>query len=205
MVRQANILILNKRMATPRYTMTQLELEEEWRLIQAAQANPQRFAVLYSKYYEPILRFIYQRCVDEDLSADLSAQTFVKAYQKINTYSYRGVPFSAWLYTIAMNEVNQHFRKANKNRVVALEDKFVDTIKYEFDNKEELEINIEKLSRVIQLLKADEITIIELRFFEERPFKEVADILGLTETNAKVKVYRIVQKMKELFNGLNRE
>jgi RNA polymerase sigma-70 factor (ECF subfamily) len=55
------------------------------------------------------------------------------------------------------------------------------------------------------MLKPDEITIIELRFFEERPFKEVADILGLTETNAKVKVYRIVQKMKELFNGLNRD
>jgi RNA polymerase sigma-70 factor (ECF subfamily) len=123
----------------------------------------------------------------------------------LNTYTFKGVPFSAWLYIIAINEVNQHFRKANKNRVVALEDKFVDTIKYEFDNKEELEINIEKLSKVIQMLKPDEITIIELRFFEERPFKEVADILGLTETNAKVKVYRIVQKMKELFNGLNRD
>ena len=205
MVRQANIIILNKRMATNRYTMSQMELEEEWRLIQAAQVNPQRFAVLYSKYYEPIFRFIYLRCVDEDLSADLSSQTFFKAYQKLNTYTFKGVPFSAWLYIIAINEVNQHFRKANKNRVVALEDKFVETIKYEFDNKEELEINIEKLSKVIQMLKPDEITIIELRFFEERPFKEVADILGLTETNAKVKVYRIVQKMKELFNGLNRD
>jgi RNA polymerase sigma-70 factor (ECF subfamily) len=38
-----------------------------------------------------------------------------------------------------------------------------------------------------------------LRFFEKRPFKEVADILDITENNAKVKIYRLLQKMKKKF------
>jgi RNA polymerase sigma-70 factor (ECF subfamily) len=101
--------------------------------------------------------------------------------------------------------VNQFFRKSNKNRVVTLEDNYVNNLKYEFDNKEELEINIAMLGKVIQKLKPDEITLIELRYFEERPFKEVGDILGITETNAKVKVHRLIQKMKDLFNELNRD
>jgi RNA polymerase sigma-70 factor, ECF subfamily len=203
--RQANIIILTERMATPKYTMTQQAIEEEWLLVQAVQKNPARFSSLYTRYYERIFRFAYQRTADEEISADLSSQTFLKAYENIGKYKHRGVPFSAWLYTIALNEVNQYFRKTNKNRVVTLEENYVNNIKYELDNKEELEINIAMLGKVIQMLKPDELILIELRYFEERPFKEVGDILGITETNAKVKVHRLIQKMKELFNDLTRD
>jgi RNA polymerase sigma-70 factor (ECF subfamily) len=192
-------------MATPKYTMTQQAIEEEWLLVQAVQKNPARFSSLYTRYYERIFRFAYQRTADEEISADLSSQTFLKAYENIGKYKHRGVPFSAWLYTIALNEVNQYFRKTNKNRVVTIEENYVNNIKYELDNKEELEINIAMLGKVIQMLKPDELILIELRYFEERPFKEVGDILGITETNAKVKVHRLIQKMKELFNDLTRD
>lgn len=205
MERQANIIILTERMATPKYTMTQQAIEEEWLLVQAVQKNPARFSSLYTRYYERIFRFAYQRTADEEISADLSSQTFLKAYENIGKYKHRGVPFSAWLYTIALNEVNQYFRKTNKNRVVTIEENYVNNIKYELDNKEELEINIAMLGKVIQMLKPDELILIELRYFEERPFKEVGDILGITETNAKVKVHRLIQKMKELFNDLTRD
>ena len=89
--------------------------------------------------------------------------------------------------------------------MVTLEDNYMNSIKYEFDNKEELEINISLLEKVIQKLKPDEVILIELRYFEDRPFREVGEILGLTENNAKVKVHRLVQRMKELFNELNRD
>ena len=39
--------------------------------------------------------------------------------------------------------------------------------------------------------------LFELRFFEKRPFKEIAEILNLTETNAKVKLYRILERVKK--------
>jgi RNA polymerase sigma-70 factor (ECF subfamily) len=190
-------------MATPKYTLTQQAIEEEWTLIQAAQTNPTRFGVLYNRYYEQIFRFIYQRTADEDLCADLCAQTFIKAMQNLSKYSYKGVPFSAWLYTIASNEIKQYFRKSNKSRVVTLEDNYVNTIKDEMDDKVELEINIVRLEKVLKKLKPDEIQMIELRFFEKRPFKEVGDILGMTENNAKVKVHRIILKLKDLFKELS--
>ena len=47
-------------------------------------------------------------------------------------------------------------------------------------------------------LKPDDILLIELRFFEERPFKEIADILEITESNAKVKTYRLLEKLKKI-------
>jgi len=57
----------------------------------------------------------------------------------------------------------------------------------------------ERLPGILQKLSVDELQLIELRFFEQRPFKEIASILSITETYAKVKVYRVLDKMKKYF------
>lgn len=186
-------------MSTSKYTVTQQAMEEEWLEVQAAQQDPSKFRVLYKRYYEPIFRFVYKRTVDEVLAADLTSQVFLKAMQKIDKYVFKGVPFSAWLFRIASNEIAQHFRKQNKNRVVTLEEHTTQTLEDEYEDKADLEISIAVLKSVIQDLKPEEVELLELRFFEKRPFKEVADILDITENNAKVKIYRLLQKMKKRF------
>jgi len=129
----------------------------------------------------------------------LTSQVFLKAMQKIDKYVFKGVPFSAWLFRIASNEIAQHFRKQNKSRVVALEERTAQNLEDEYEDKADLDININLLKSVIQDLKPEEVELLELRFFEKRPFKEVADILDITENNAKVKIYRLLQKMKKRF------
>jgi RNA polymerase sigma-70 factor (ECF subfamily) len=186
-------------MSTSKYTVTQQAMEEEWLEVQAAQQNPAKFRVLYQRYYEPIFRFVFKRTIDEVLAADLTSQVFLKAMQKIDKYVFKGVPFSAWLFRIASNEIAQHFRKQNKSRVVALEERTAHDLEDEYEDKADLDININLLKSVIQDLKPEEVELLELRFFEKRPFKEVADILDITENNAKVKIYRLLQKMKKRF------
>jgi RNA polymerase sigma-70 factor (ECF subfamily) len=186
-------------MTTSKYTVTKQAMEDEWLEVQIAQQNPAQFRVLYDRYHEPIFRFIYKRTVDETLSADITSQVFLKAMQKLDKYIYKGVPFSAWLFRIASNEIAQYFRKNKKTRVVALEDRVMHDLEDEYEDKVDLDINISILKDVIQDLKPNEVELLELRFFEKRPFKEVAEILDITENNAKVKVYRLLQKMKKRF------
>ena len=64
------------------------------------------------------------------------------------------------------------------------------------NTQEELEL---KLPLILQKLNVDELQLIEFRFFEARPFKEIAEMLDITETYAKVKTYRTLEKMKKLF------
>ena len=175
-------------MAGSKYTVTQQAMQEEWIEVQQAQQNPSRFRVLYDRYYEPIFRFVFKRTLNETLAADLTSQTFLKAMQKLEKYTFQGVPFSAWLFRIASNEIAQHFRKNKKTRVVALEERTAHELIEEYDDKADLEINIILLKKVIQDLKPEEVELLELRFFEKRPYKEVADILDITENNAKVKI-----------------
>ena len=58
-----------------------------------------------------------------------------------------------------------------------------------------------KLPLIMEKLPLEDIQYIELRFLEERAFKEVAEIMGVSENYAKVKTYRVLDKMKKLFVG----
>lgn len=182
-------------MSVPKKTVSTAEMQAEWREIQAAQSDPTRFRPLYERHYEPIFRFIHRRTADMDLSADLCSQVFLKAMQRLGTYQFRGVPFSAWLFRIASNEVAQHFRNAKQDRTVSVEDNQLGDMAEELDDGDSETLR-RHLLMALNHLKEDDLQLIEMRFFEQRPFKEIADILGITENNAKVKTYRILERMK---------
>ncbi len=177
-------------------TVSDDALQQEWVEIQAAQQNPAQFRPLYDRYYDQIFRFIYRRTNSEALSSDITAQVFLKAMQKIKSYQFKGVPFSAWLYRIASNEVTQHFRNTQKNRVVSLNDVNLDNMTDDI-NYEDREALRNRMIQVLDTLRENDLALIEMRFFEQRPFKEIADILGITESNAKVKTYRILDRLKK--------
>lgn len=186
-------------MAASKHTKTAEAIQQEWVEVQAAQKNPALFRVLYTRYYESIFRFVYKRTGEESVAADVTSQAFLKAMQKLHKYTFQGVPFSAWLFRIASNEVAQYYRKTKKNRVVAIDDYSLEDVTEEMEDQHELTLQSSILQEVIQELKPDEVQLVELRFFEKRPFKEVADIMDMTENNAKVKVYRLLQKMRKKF------
>ena len=58
-----------------------------------------------------------------------------------------------------------------------------------------------KLYMALTDLTSDEMEMIELRFFEKLPFKEVGEILDITENNAKVRTYRILEKLKTILKN----
>lgn len=179
---------------------TKISNEEEV-LILRSKEDSTAFKSLYEKYYKTIFLFILHRTAEKELTADLTSQVFLKALLNIRKYSFRGLPFSAWLYRIAINECNDYFRKSKRARIVVLEDDLADFLYEEMFAQDGLEDMKQRLPEILKQLKYEELQLIELRFMENRPFKEVADILGITENYAKVRTYRILEKMKKLFIG----
>jgi RNA polymerase sigma-70 factor (ECF subfamily) len=184
------------RMDVSNRTISTEAIHSEWQEIQAAQQNPALFRPLYERYFNPIFRFIMSRCGEENVAGDICSQVFLKAMQKIKGYEFKGVPFSAWLYRVASNEVAQHYRNTKKLRVVSAEETQIEDIveEMDFDNYGAYR---EVMLEVLEELKPIDLQLIEMRFFEKRPFKEIADILGLSESNAKVKTYRILERLKK--------
>ena len=177
----------------------QLVLEEQ--VIRDAKKNPEAFRSIYENYYKAIFLFVYHRIGEKEQTADITSQVFLKALVNLERFDFRGLPFSSWLYRIAANECNDFFRKSKRTRIVVLEDIHAETMYDEMfgdDLREELR---KKLPEILGRLKAEELQIVELRYLEGRPFKEVAEILNITETYAKVRTYRILEKMKKMFIG----
>jgi len=184
-------------MTVSKNTVSSDAMQAEWLEIQAAQRSPAKFQPLYSRYYDQIYRFIFRRTGEEMLTGDLCAQVFMKAMQKLKSYKFKGVPFSAWLYRIASNEIAQHFRNIQKNRIVSIQDTNINELEEEVEIESLFE-HRELLIETLNNLKDGDMQLIEMRFFENRPFKEIAEILDITESNAKVKTYRLLNKMKKL-------
>jgi len=157
------------------------------------------FGVLYEKYFDRLFHFIYRRTDDQELTADLCQQTFLLALKNLTQYEFRGVPVAAWFYKIASNEVNRHYRKNKGKKIFSLEEsKIRELIGQENEGYDE-----EVIRRLIDFMKdlpADMLEVLELRFFEDKDFKDIAFILNLTESGAKMRTYRALDRLRRKFN-----
>lgn len=186
----------------PLYHHTEAQLEEELRWIEAAKAKPEDFRPLYEKYYKPIFSYLYQRMNSKDSAFDLTSQVFLKALTHLHKYEFRGVPFSSWLYRIAHNEMVQVFRKQKEQRVINAD---INDLRFICEENKEVffEEYIPALKHLIGKLNEKDLQLVEMRYFEKRPFKEIAEILDISEVNAKVRMYRIIEKLKVSIRKIN--
>ncbi len=176
----------------------QILQEQTW--VEATQKNPEKFDKLYDRYFEGIFSFVFRRTDDEGVAADITSQTFLAALQNIKKYKFKGLPFSAWLYKIAANQVNKYYRTTKKNVIFSLEESLIGKLMVETDES----TNEEQVSLLVAYLKqlpTEDVMVLELRFFEEKSFKEIAYILEITESGAKMRTYRAVNKLKKIFDA----
>ncbi|MEM6800856.1 MAG: sigma-70 family RNA polymerase sigma factor [Bacteroidota bacterium] len=184
-------------MALRKRSISPTEIQEEYLLIQEAKKDSSRFGLIYERYYQQIFLFVFKRVADEENTADICSQVFLKAMLSLKKYKFQGVPFSAWLYRIAINEINQFFRANKSQRVISMEGQDLIDMAEEVE-EDQGEENIQALLRTFQKLSPNEIQFVELRFFERLSFKEIATVYSITENNAKVRMHRLIQKMKKL-------
>lgn len=182
----------------PIYHHSTQMLSDEYEWITLAKSDPKHFAPLYKKYYEQIFRYVNQRMFDEDTAGDVTSQVFLKAIKNLKKYEYRGVPLGSWLYRIAKSEINQLYRDNRAKRTFNIDTIQVATFMEVFEGETNA-INRKRLFNALSQLNGLDLQLIELRYFENRPYKEVGQILEITENNAKVKTFRALEKLKRLF------
>src|SRR6266403_1933487 len=94
--------------------MDPLHMPEEQALVERAKTDPRAFGDLYDHYYPKISGYILHRVGDVAAAQDVTSGVFFKAMNNLPKFQWRGVPFSAWLYRIAANEINSYFRGSTR-------------------------------------------------------------------------------------------
>jgi len=150
-----------------------------------------------------------RRTAEYDLSKDIAAETFLKAFLKINTFQYRGVSLSAWLFRIATNELNQYYRSSRykpQSLQQLLENPQMEKLLHQQDDDEreviEKELQAFNDYTLIRtnLLKLDikYQEVIALRYFEQKTNGEISDILDKNEGTIKSLLSRGLEKLRNM-------
>lgn len=179
--------------------MTEEEIHQEYAILERSKTDANAFGALYEKYFDRIFNFIYRQTDDEELTADLCSQTFLNALKNVVKFEFRGIPVSAWFYRIASNEVNKHYRKIKRDKVFSLEEVKVKEL-IELGEEGWDEELAKKLLEYLKELPTDMLEVLELRFFEDKDFKEIAFILDITESGAKMRTYRALDRLRKKFH-----
>lgn len=169
-------------------------LEVSW--IKASQKDLRAFEKLYDKHYEAIFRYAYQRMDSKEDAADVTSQVFMKAMTHIKKYKFMGFKFSSWLYRIAKSETYQFLKNQSKSPTLNVQTEFLEHLAEEIDVP--TSVGNQELIATLNQLEDGEIELIEMRYFEQRSYKEIAEILDMTENNAKVKTHRVIKKMQKI-------
>ncbi|NNE54932.1 MAG: sigma-70 family RNA polymerase sigma factor, partial [Flavobacteriales bacterium] len=157
--------------------------------------DPRHFAPLYEKHFNSVFRFVYSRVQNKDLTADLTSQTFTKALMALSRYEDRGYAFSSWLIRIAINEINMHFRKNSKHKFAEVSENQLITLMVE---AEEPADDMQVVVKALNEMEEDQVSLIELRFFEKKSFAQIGEILSVAEDTAKMRVYRALKRLRKL-------
>lgn len=169
----------------------------EMQAIESVQSDPTAFKQLYVKYYPVIFRFVFKRISDQDTVKDITSQVFVQALANISKYNFRGLPFSSWLFKIAQNEISGFYRKNSSRVYVDCTESGMEKLLIESEYGHEQKDMIGQMMKMLDTLKPDEMELIRLRFFEEMSFAEMAEVLNTNENNARVKTFRVIQKLQK--------
>ena len=85
-----------------------MKLVEEKQLLLRIKEYPENFGEVFDEYYKTIFNYIFRRIADYDISRDIAADTFIKAYLKVQSFTWKNISMLTWLYRIATNEVNYY-------------------------------------------------------------------------------------------------
>lgn len=159
-------------------------VEDEQTLIDALvdrskDGDADAFGELYDRFQPEILRYLTHRTRDADAAEDLAQQVFLKAWQAIPRYQRRkGVPFKAWLYRMAHNQMVDHFRQLRPTADI-------DGIEVPEAPEAEQRVLVreanERLQSALERLSEDHRQVLVLRFLMEKSAREIGEVMGRKE------------------------
>jgi RNA polymerase sigma factor (sigma-70 family) len=142
-----------------------------------------------------IIKICNSYCRNKSDRDDLAQEIIYQLWRSGHSFD-AGQRFSTWMYRVALNVAITFYRKGVKESMVgSLSGEEEQIAEYTRDEREE---DISKLQRFIYELKELDRALMIL-YLESKTYREIADILGITETNVATKINRIKEKLKQRF------
>lgn len=162
------------------------------------------FEQVYNAYFKRIYSYIRARITSEAQADDIACEVWQKVFEKQSSFDESKGNIEQWLFTIARNQVNSHFRLYYIKNFFSMTDKeevFSSKEKQPLDKLDEEE-ELKQLNAALEALNQKERDLISLKFFSSLNNREIAKITSLSESNVGTIINRAINKIKTILEDL---
>ena len=161
--------------------------------------NKEQFISIVRENQNLIYKTCFSYCQNTESRKDLQQEILIQLWKSFEIYDGR-VKISTWIYRVALNTAISFYRRESKvkKKVTTLNDEIIH-LPDNYENSQQE--NISMLYRFIDEMNELDRALI-LLYLDDYKYQEIADILGITETNVATKISRIKKKLKEKFNNI---
>ena len=166
-------------------------------LASRAANDPDAFGQLYNAYFQRVYSYTFYRCGDQGTAEDLTGRVFERLLVYISRYSPQKGPFEAWLFALARNVVNDHYRRQRFPWLPW------DAFRQQPDRQpspEELSIQheaLDELNLALQRLDHRSLDLVSLKFFARLTNRQIAGIIHMSESNVGVVLFRAMGRLRQ--------
>jgi RNA polymerase sigma factor (sigma-70 family) len=163
------------------------------------------FKFLVEKYQQMVYTLAFKITGNNEEAEDAAQEIFVKCYRSLSSYNDRAA-FATWLYRITYNHAVDTVKKNHRKWHTEKRDVEAETGEsedYYLDEKLDLKEIKVLLKDAIHRLSPQDQVIVTLYYYDDLPLRDIAEIMGIKENNAKIKLYRIRSKLLELLQSKN--
>ena len=170
-------------------------------LIALAQAGEQEaFGILYERHFDAVYRYVSYRLGNVEDTEDITTTVFIKAWQKLDSYVWKGKPFLAWLYRIAHNLLID-FRRGNQKvmRDIELQNDLIDESQL-LEKQITKDLQLQDVLLAMNELGLLQQEVLTLRFMLGLSHQEVAAVIDRSEGAVRIIQYRALKKLRAKLN-----
>ncbi len=156
-----------------------------------SKTNPQYFGHIYRRYGGSIFSFFYRRLGSKEVSADLTQETFLRAFRNRQNFIYQGYPYSSYLFRIAKNLLVNYYKKKKTLSLEALEYEPYSkpSFRSDFDNR--------LVWKALETLSFMERRVLEERYKKGKTIKEISEVVNKSENAVKLILSRARKKLRK--------
>lgn len=171
--------------------------EEESLVRRAQQHDADAWAELYNRYVDRVYRYALARVRNPMVAEDVTEQVFLKALSSISAFTWRGVPFAAWLFRIASNQIVDLHRMSSSKELplpeFGLRAAEADPIQIAEDN-----IALDTVLQALHRVTPAQRQVIEFRFVADLSVKETARLMGKRPGAVKALQHSALESLRRL-------
>lgn len=174
---------------------------DQYYIEKVIEGDTKAFAYLVDKYKSLVFTLIYRIVKSKEEAEEVSQDTFVKAYNSLSRFK-GDSKFSTWIYRIAYNSSLDSLKKNKKHikdiPIEGVAENQIGIIDDTLSRMEETERET-AIKRCLNKLPSDESFLLTLYYYEDLTVKDISEVLGMSNSNTKIKLYRSRKRLASIF------